>query len=110
MKLKLFTALLLFKIAAQGQQKIQDVEVQSLYRSEKAFSAYCADHGIKKSFSKYFDDKAITFSPHAVNAKGFYQLEPEDSGHLSWEPKIVEISHDGTMGFTMGPVEYRRTG
>lgn len=105
-----FVAIYFFMLnSVIGQQKAMPANVESLVNSENEFSAYSIKHGIKESFLKYFDDKVILFVPHAVNGTGYYFIEPQDSGRLSWKPTIAEISNDGEFGFTMGPVQYQAT-
>jgi hypothetical protein len=65
----------------------------------------------KAAFSKFIDDSSIVLFPHPINGKAFYFLIPDDSKdstQLSWQPEYVEVSNDGSLGFTYGPAQSKR--
>lgn len=102
-----FLSFFILSFSTCGQKLSLPADVRAVYENEKAFSVYCGENGIQRSFLKYFDEKAVNFSPHPTNAKAYYTLEAADSGHLVWEPKIIEVSKDGKLGFSMGTVKYK---
>jgi len=83
-----------------------------LYETEKNFAKHCAGNKIKPAFLKYIDDSSIVFFPHPSNGKAFYYLLPEspqDSSVLTWFPEYVEVSNDGTLGFSYGPAVSKKS-
>ncbi|MBV8214717.1 MAG: hypothetical protein JOZ08_16030 [Verrucomicrobia bacterium] len=77
---------------------------QLVAQTERAFSARCAEIGIRDSFIEYFAADAIVFDP-APRLAG-PDLEKETSSpkvKLTWEPIIVRVASTGKLAVSTGP-------
>jgi hypothetical protein len=90
-----------FAVCARGD----DASVaQVVAQTERAFSARCAQIGIRDSFLEYFAEDAIRFNPEPGLARP--DLEREQSStkvRLTWEPKIVRVASTGKLAVSTGP-------
>jgi len=82
-------------------------EADNLASTERLFSSYTVDNGIRDGFLKYFDDSCVVFRPFAVNGHDWYANHKPIKGILSWYPTYVLVSSSGTLGLSAGPWEYR---
>jgi ketosteroid isomerase-like protein len=91
----------IFAVSARGD----DASVaQVVAQTERAFSARCAQIGIRDSFLEYFAEDAIRFNPQPGLARP--DLEREQSStkvRLTWEPKIVRVASTGQLAVSTGP-------
>ena len=77
---------------------------QVLAQTERAFSARCAEIGIRDSFLENFAADAIHFGPEPRLARP--DLEKEASStkvRLTWDPKIVRVASTGQLAVSTGP-------
>ena len=84
-------------------------EAEKLAKTERLFSSFTADNGIKDGFLRYFDDHCIIFRPTAVNGKKWYTDHGSNKGILTWYPTYVEVNAAGRLGISTGPWEYRKS-
>ena len=54
--------------------------------------------------------KASCFQPAAMNAKKFWNGQPESSALLAWNPVWADISATGALGYTTGDWDFRPKG
>ena len=94
-------AVSVFAVCARGD----DAPVaQIVAQTERAFSARCAEIGIRDSFLEYFGTDAIRFTPEPRLARP--DLEQEQCStkvRLTWEPKIVRVASTGQLAVSTGP-------
>ncbi len=83
---------------------------RELAATERAFAAACADSGLHHGFLAYLAADGFVFAPEPVNGKEHHRGKPEGRGLLQWAPGRVEVSRDGTLGYTAGPWRYRTGG
>lgn len=78
--------------------------LQTLIRTERAFSRLSEEKGIREAFLTYLADDSVVFLPRAVPGKKAYEDAPADSPTLlTWEPAYAEVSPAGDLGYTTGP-------
>jgi ketosteroid isomerase-like protein len=82
---------------------------QQVAATERAFAKTMADRDLK-AFGSYLSQDTVFFSgpkplhgPQAVVDfwKRFYE---KPQAPFSWEPSVVEVTADGTLGLSSGPV------
>lgn len=78
-----------------------DGTAQSLAKAEQAFSKMAQKSGTKAAFKNFAAEDGIVFRPNAVNARKFYESEP-DMKNLSWDANYVRVSRSKDWGFTTG--------
>ncbi len=108
--MKITTVCILFAAILARSAGAQETELNRLVETEKAFAAAAASDGAKQAFIKFFSDDGIVFQPGPVNAKEFWQGQPESPALLAWHPVWAEISFDGQLGYTTGPWEFKPAG
>jgi ketosteroid isomerase-like protein len=97
----LLTTASFFTLYAQADEQPAP---QLVARTERAFSARCAEVGIRDSFLEYFTDDAIHFGPEPRLARP--DLEKESSSNkvrLTWQPKTVRVAGTGQLAVSTGP-------
>jgi len=97
----LLTAASFFTLCAKADE--QPVP-QLVAQTERAFSARCAEVGIRDSFLEYFTDDAIHFGPEPRLARPDLQQESSPNKvRLTWQPKIVRVASTGQLAVSTGP-------
>jgi ketosteroid isomerase-like protein len=96
----LFAASFLAVYSKADEQPVPQLVAQT----ERAFSARCAEVGIRDSFLEYFTEDAIHFGPEPRLARP--DLEKESSSNkvrLTWQPKTVRVACTGQLAVSTGP-------
>jgi len=107
MKKYLFTLIsLFFAYTVNGQ--VKNPNLNDLIGTEYAFASAAAEIGTRDSFLKFVADDGIIFRPNPVNGKTFLSNAQKRTGLLSWYPAYAGISHNGDMGFTTGPADFKK--
>ena len=89
-------------IGAQSSSR----SLQTLIETERAFSRFSEEKGIREAFLTYLADDSVVFLPRAVPGKKAYEDAPADSPTLlTWEPAYAEVSPAGDLGYTTGPYQ-----
>ena len=89
---------------AAGAKADEQPVAQLVAQNERAFSARCAEIGIRDSFLEYFGADAIHFGPEPRLARP--DLEKETSStkvRLTWQPKIIRVASTGQLAVSTGP-------
>jgi len=78
---------------------------QSVADAEREFSAYTAQHGMKKGFLAYFAEDAVMFAPEPTNAREHLSKLPDTppTATLSWSPVFTVESQGHDIGVNTGP-------
>ena len=98
---RLLTAASFFTLYAKGDE--QPVP-QLVAQTERAFSARCAEVGVRDSFLEYFTHDAIHFGPEPRLARPDLQQESSSNKvRLTWQPKIVRVASTGQLAVSTGP-------
>lgn len=101
----LFTIFLLLAVNAAMSQ----TTLEKVVATEHAFAALAAEKGTKAAFLANITDDAVIFNPEKLNAKALWTSRGESKSLLSWMPNFADISQDGSVGYTTGNWEFRRT-
>jgi ketosteroid isomerase-like protein len=100
----LICLLFVCKINAQ----VKNSNLNDLIATEYAFASAASEIGTRDSFLKFVADDGIIFRPNPVNGKTFLSNAQKKPGLLRWYPTFAGISHDGDMGFTTGPADFKK--
>jgi hypothetical protein len=96
----LFAASFLVVRAKADEQPVPQLVAQT----ERAFSARCAEIGIRDSFLEYFAADAIHFGPEPRLAVPDLEREPSSNKvRLTWQPKIIRVASTGQLAVSTGP-------
>ncbi len=81
---------------------------QEIIKTEKEFETAVKEKGVAKAFYYYADENAVihrqndTLIKGNENIKKFYQNKIYQHVILSWTPDFVDVSADGTLGYSYG--------
>lgn len=81
---------------------------QKLLETDKEFSTFSQQEGMKKAFLKYCAPEAVLLRPNSQPISGKESIEKhlgnrqDDASRLSWEPQFADVAHSGEMGYTYG--------
>ena len=95
---------------ASNPQERARLSAEALRDAERAFAADAAARGAKTAFLAVLDEGSILYGPHAVDGRTRMENIPEFPGWLQWTPAYVEVSPDGTLGYTTGPYTFTSDG
>lgn len=79
-----------------------------IYKTEKEFEKTVLEKGFRTGFSQFSDANAVLIREHDTLIKGKneilnYYLNPKfKNASVQWTPDFIDISEDGTMGYTFG--------
>lgn len=105
---RLLAALSVVGLTAAGLSQSGSRSLQTLVKSERAFSRVSEQKGMREAFLAYLADDAVVFRPKPAPGKKAYQDAAADSPLLlTWEPAYAEVSTAGDLGYTTGPYELR---
>lgn len=105
----IFFSCMLF-ISSCTVQKDSSGVFQSVIEAEKSFARLSAESGIREAFLSYLAEEAIIFRPEPVLGRDKYASSPITPGMLIWQPVFADISRDGKLGYTTGPLELHGSG
>jgi ketosteroid isomerase-like protein len=101
---------ILLILSCGSGKKMPDVSVlkKEIVTTEKAFEEAARSKGIAKAFFEFADDSAVILRANDTLVKGkdgilkFYQNPVFRSATVTWRPSFVDVSSDGTLGYTYG--------
>lgn len=95
-----------FAAAAQTLNK----DLYDLKETERDFAATAVKEGFRDSFIKFFADDGIGFGPQPGRTKETLQKRPPSTApritSFNWQPMFGDISLDGDLGYTTGPLVF----
>jgi ketosteroid isomerase-like protein len=89
---------------------------EEIVKTENDFAATAKSAGIDEAFYSYADEKAVirrgndSLISGKENIRKFYQNPRYKNFDLSWTPDFVDVSEDGTLGYTYGKYFLKITG
>jgi len=90
-------------------QKIDIAEEKaSILQTERAFEKMAADSSIAYAFNAFAADSAVIMrgNDSVIHTKkgiyNFYTHNGSDSATVNWNADFVDVSDDGTLGYTYG--------
>lgn len=85
-------------------------DMENMAQAERDFSATAVKEGFRDSFIKFFADDGIGFGPAPEHLKENLLKTPPSTQPraviFKWQPYFCDISIDGDMGYTTGPLLY----
>jgi len=111
MKGILFICIAVFFISSCKNKKKPEVDNTELkveiLETDRAFSAQSQSKGLRNAFMDFIDNDAVLLRPNSLPLAGGQAMDliirSNDSlSVLTWEPKKVEISSSGDLGYTYG--------
>jgi ketosteroid isomerase-like protein len=100
-----FSTFALITISA-GNQDIKEISRKEIYDTEKAFEKMAAEEGIAEAFYHFADENAVIHRDTMIKGKAairnFYSDERFKNASVTWTPDFIEVSDDGTLGYTYG--------
>lgn len=76
----------------------------------------CADKGIAEAFEYYANENAVILRASDSLIKGkenigkFYSLQSLKNATVKWTPECIEVSKDGSLGYTYGKYSWQQIG
>jgi ketosteroid isomerase-like protein len=93
-----------------------DAAKEEIRQAEKAFEAAVKEKGIAQGFYLFADDSAIikrakdTLIRGKENIRNFYKSMDGKNIEVTWSPDFVNVSSDGSLGYTFGKYLWRMNG
>jgi ketosteroid isomerase-like protein len=81
---------------------------EEISKTEKAFEAAVKTKGLAEAFSFYADEHATikrqndTMISGKENIRSYYENPWYKKASVSWSPDFIDVSSDGTLGYTYG--------
>jgi ketosteroid isomerase-like protein len=80
---------------------------KEIFDTEKAFEKMAAEKGAAEAFAFFADpDGVINRNDFIIKGKegiqGYYEIRGQTGATVSWTPDFIDLSDDGTLGYTYG--------
>ena len=103
-------ALALITSCSTKKKPPEDINLEqkvAILQTDRDFSERSKEKGLRSAYMEFMDDNAVLLRPNNTPLEGGQALDmvvqSDDSASiLSWEPRNVEISASGEMGYTYG--------
>lgn len=96
--------------AQTNENDQRESRLEELANAEREFAATTVQEGFRDGFIKFFADDGIGFGPHPQRTRSELSKSPAATGPrrviFNWAPMFGDISTDGDLGYTTGPVLY----
>lgn len=96
-------------------QKPNELELikADIYNTEKAFEKMTSEQGITGAFYYFADSMAVIKRGNDSliygknNIRNFYITKNYSNATVNWSPDFIDVSADGTMGYTYGKYSWK---
>ena len=110
--LLLISALLISSCQSSDKENIKN----EILQTEKAFEKMAAEKSIAEAFHYFADEQAVikrendTLIIGKENIMMYYDNESNKNATVNWTPDLVDVSNDGTLGYTYGKYVWKIKG
>jgi len=99
----------LLVVAEPAENNQQQSWSQQVFAAERAFAKTMADRDFA-AFSQFIADDAVFYSDSALEGKaavleGWRDYYQQKNPPFSWEPSRIDVTADGLLAFSSGPVK-----
>jgi ketosteroid isomerase-like protein len=111
-----FTVLIIGSCSNKKESKTPNDLKDEIIKTENDFAANAKSEGISAAFFNYADENAVILRDNDSLIKGrenirfFYQNPRYKKFDLRWSPDFVDVSEDGTLGYSYGKYFLKITG
>ena len=80
---------------------------QEIFQTEKAFEKMAAEKGVAEAFAFFADPDGVISRNDSIikgkeGIKGYYEKRGQTRASVNWIPDFIDVSDDGTLGYTYG--------
>ncbi|PHN00962.1 YybH family protein [Flavilitoribacter nigricans] len=102
---------LTFLYCSNPEPMDKSVWIEEIHQAERAFNDMAAEQGVQAAFLAFAaDSAAINRNNSIIRGKAaireYFEQQTLRDVRLSWEPEFIEVSDDGSMGYTYGPYNF----
>lgn len=115
-KLIAFAILIIFSQNGFCEQKNNKTLLKkAIYQTEKEFEKMALEKGMTVAFFYFADSLAVIKRENDSliygknNIRNFYEKKNYTDVTLNWTPDFIDVSDDGTLGYSYGKYVYRKT-
>ncbi len=106
-----FCTLLTFIYCDNPEPMDKSVWIEEIHQVEQAFNDMAAEQGVQAAFLAFAaDSAALNRNNRIIKGKAairdYFEQQTLRDVRLSWEPQFIDVSGDGTMGYTYGPYTF----
>jgi ketosteroid isomerase-like protein len=88
---------------------------QEIFQTEKAFENMTSEKGIAEAFAFFADPEGVINRSDSIikgtdGIKRYYGNSGQAGATISWTPDFIDVSDDGTLGYTYGRYTWKVRG
>jgi ketosteroid isomerase-like protein len=98
----------IFLLISCGRPLSKDEIKKEIYQTEKAFEKMTSEKSIAEAFYFFADENAVINRGNdslifgKEHIRHYYETRKIQNATVNWTPDFVEVSEDGTLGYTYG--------
>jgi ketosteroid isomerase-like protein len=108
----MYIAFLLLLITCKPSVDMEKVK-NEIFLTEKAFEKMASDQSIAAAFFTFADENAVinrgndSLIHGREGIRNYYSNPKLQNAKVNWTPDFVDVSEDGTIGYTFGKYEWK---
>ena len=107
----IFLSFLVISSCKQPTPTDKSVWIEEIHQAERAFNKMAAEQGVQAAFLAFAaDSAALNRNNRIIRGKAaireYFEQQTLRKVRLSWEPQHIDVSDDGSMGYTYGPYTF----